>query len=222
MGLLKKIYNLITGKQDDAEQSSEQILLEQTRDFDEVVDVDVDVTVMSEVKVESEDKVLEGVVETVPVKKSAVAPVKMVDFDKIVTEKFKSKKSRLTDKRIGLVSNISKAEESKESTTDQYLKGLATKDIKAKQDQLDDVDKLLGVTVEEFAEVMSHKSNLTYLNLIQKTLTRLKKQEKKALSQCSEQARALAKGCRSILPFDTQNTVEEIEGTVSITNGEEV
>ena len=77
------------------------------------------------------------------------------------------------------------------------------------------INILLETSEEDFEEVMLHKSHIAYLNLIQKKIVELKKVEKDSLAKCSSQAREMAKGCRAILPFDTQETVKSLENNVS-------
>ena len=166
-----------------------------------------------------ETPAVEGVVETkteAKAEKVATSTVaKLVDFKAVAKEKYNDKRKRLQVKKDDLTEKIAMAEDSISRTDDKYLVHLAEKDMQNNTKTRAKINILLETSEEDFEEVMLHKSHIAYLNLIQKKIVELKKVEKDSLAKCSSQAREMAKGCRAILPFDTQETVKSLENNVS-------
>lgn len=166
-----------------------------------------------------ETPAVEGIVETnneAKTEKVATSTVaKVVDFKALAKDKYNDKRKRLQVKKDDLTEKIAMAENSISKTDDKYLVHLAEKDMQNNTKTRAKINTLLETSEEDFEEVMLHKSHIAYLNLIQKKIVELKKVEKDSLAKCSSQAREMAKGCRAILPFDTEETVKSLENKVS-------
>lgn len=180
-----------------------------------------EVVKVNEIQPEKETKAVEGVVEAEQETKTAktvsvnTGVANYFDFAEIAQEKYAEKRKRMQIKRDDLTEKIAKAEDSKAATDDAYLANLAEKDIQSNKQERAKISNLLTVKEQEYAEVMLHKSNISYLNMIQRKLAKLKKQERDALSNCSTEAREMAKGCHPILPFNAEETVVALEGKVA-------
>ena len=208
MGFIKKLIGLFSKNKEESTVANE---------------VEDNSTLLNEVEettpVQEETPAVEGVVETkdeAKAEKVATSTVaKLVDFKAIAKEKYNDKRKRLQVKKDDLTEKIAMAEDSISRTDDKYLVHLAEKDMQNNTKTRAKISTLLETSEEDFEEVMLHKSHIAYLNLIQKKIVELKKVEKDSLAKCSSQAREMAKGCRAILPFDTEETVKSLENKVS-------
>lgn len=217
MGMITRLWDKITGKNkfevemskstyQPVEENDEVSTFVPTEEADEQVE-----TIIS-------DEPKEGVVEDNTVVETKITRTSKTsqNLSKIICLKYADKRKRLEVKNASISFRIATAEESKSKTDDKYLAGLAEKDIQNSKKEQAKIEELLTVSEEDFAEVMRHKNNIAYLTLIQKMLAKYKKEEREALANCSRSAREMAKGCRPVLPFDTEETVKTIEDKVTL------
>lgn len=171
--------------------------------------------------VENNDAV-EGVVELENQTKSTNSQENGVanyaDFSKLAKDKYNDKLKRLQAKSDDLTKKIAIGDEAKLTTDNKFLLDSANEKIMSMNKEKSKIENLCNVSQQEFSEVMLHKSNIAYLNMLQRKIAELKKAEKELMSKCSSQAREFAKGCHPILPFDTENTVKSLEDNVTNNN----
>lgn len=209
MGFIKKLIGLFS------KNKAESTVANEVEDNSSLLNEVEETTPVQEEETPAVEGVVETKTETKAEKVASSTVAKLVDFKAVAKEKYNDKRKRLQVKKDDLTEKIAMAEDSISRTDDKYLVHLAEKDMQNNTKTRAKISTLLETSEEDFEEVMLHKSHIAYLNLIQKKIVELKKVEKDSLAKCSSQAREMAKGCRAILPFDTQETVKSLENNVS-------
>lgn len=223
MGMITRLWDKITGK-NKVEVEMSKSTYQPVEENDEVSTFVPTEEADKQVETIISDEPKEGVVEDNTVVETKITRTSNTsqNLSKIICSKYADKRKRLEVKDASISFRIAMAEESKSKTDDKYLAGLAEKDIQNSKKEQAKIEELLTVSEEDFAEVMRHKSNIAYLTLIQKILAKYKKEEREALANCSRSAREMAKGCRPVLPFDTEETVKTIEDKVTLDESKEI
>ena len=223
MGMITRLWDKITGR-NKVEVEMTKSTCQSIEENDEVSTFVPTEETDAQVETVTSEKPMEGVVEDSTVVETKITRTGKANqnFSKIICSKYADKRKRLEVKDASISFRIAMAEESKSKTDDKYLAGLAEKDIQNNKKEQAKIEEMLTVSEEDFTEVMRHKSNIAYLNLIQKILAKYKKAEREALANCSRSAREMAKGCRPVLPFDTEETVKTIEDKVTLDESKEI